>query len=754
MGLKDLFKPKWQYSDPHVRARAIAELNDDALLTEIILNDLDENVRRAALKKLHETVKHTNISKDFHWTKKHENFLKRIAVQDSSEIVRLEAISGVNDIISDKKREDGGRRKRYKDSKEDQDLLVDIARNDASRHVRLKSMENLRDQLALLSIAQEDDDSEVRKAAADLLWDEDLLKEIAEHGKHEDARIAVINNHRIDDKLRTHIACKDNNPTVREEAVRALRDLNHVRNLAQTSIHPEVRSAAESILSEQKILAVKALSAPSGERWNAVRDLRELNVLKIVAAKEKDRDVLKLAVEKLTAYVEKTTDQPALVDIAKSESIEVVRSTAITKIEDEKLKKALSIQLLREAVENFRNEKNFDRRVYLSDAIAQCSSEETISFLGEAMRYEVTVYKNYGEPPRKRLVRRYEEIVGKKFSKKRFKNQYGANCDDGGLLAALDDYKIRSGSGRTNTEKESQGLKVLSPDLIKAIEEGRLDIVKDLIDKGTDVNGKTKDDYTALMRAAQEGHTEIVQLLLERGAHIEAKLKSGQNALITAVALGHARTVQALLDKGADVDSQFSDGETALMVASKEGYDKVVQILLDYGANVNVPRQNGWTALMGAAYRGRAEIARLLLEKGADVNARDEASCTPLIAALVGSNLIAVPVLLEYGADANAVDEKGNPALVLAADVGDTDTVKSLLAKGANVNAKDECGNTALLSAVRYEHCSMAKVLLEKGADVNVKNSKGQTPMKIASNLHSSKDKTDIINTLKMHGGQ
>ena len=452
MGLKNLFKPKWQHSEPHVRAKAVTKLNDEARLTEIILNDLNENVRRAAVKKLHEVVKYANISKDYPWTKKHENFSKRIALQDSSEIVRLEAISGVNDIIKDKEYEDDRGRRRYKDIKEDQDFLVDFARKDASPQVRLQAIEKLRDQSALSSIAQEDDDSEVRKAAANLLHDENLVKEIAKHGKHRDSRIIVINKVIKDDKLLTHIASEDNDYAVREAAVKALRDINHVRNLAQTSIHSEVRSAAESILSEQKILAEKAISAPSGERWNIVRDLKDLNVLNKIAANEKDKNVLSFAVEKLIKYVEETTDQITLLEIARSDFIEVVRNAAIMKLEDKELKDTLSISLLQEAVDKFKKEKNSDRRMYLSDAIAQCSSEETINFLGEAMRYEAALYKNYGEYPRERLVKKYEGIVGKKFSKKGFINQYGSNCDDGGLLAALDDYKIRFGRGRANIE--------------------------------------------------------------------------------------------------------------------------------------------------------------------------------------------------------------------------------------------------------------------------------------------------------------
>ena len=40
MGLKDLFKPKWQHTNESVREKAIMNLDDDKLLKEISLKDL------------------------------------------------------------------------------------------------------------------------------------------------------------------------------------------------------------------------------------------------------------------------------------------------------------------------------------------------------------------------------------------------------------------------------------------------------------------------------------------------------------------------------------------------------------------------------------------------------------------------------------------------------------------------------------------------------------------------------------------
>ena len=51
-----------------------------------------------------------------------------------------------------------------------------------------------------------------------------------------------------------------------------------------------------------------------------------------------------------------------------------------------------------------------------------------------------------------------------------------------------------------------------------ASHEGHIDIVKLLLDKGADVNAKSKDGDTALKAASVKGHTEIVELLKAHGA--------------------------------------------------------------------------------------------------------------------------------------------------------------------------------------------------------------------------------------------
>ena len=51
-------------------------------------------------------------------------------------------------------------------------------------------------------------------------------------------------------------------------------------------------------------------------------------------------------------------------------------------------------------------------------------------------------------------------------------------------------------------------------ELVNAAMEGNLELVRQLLDEGVNVNAKDKHDVTALMAASTVGHTEVVKLLL------------------------------------------------------------------------------------------------------------------------------------------------------------------------------------------------------------------------------------------------
>lgn len=78
---------------------------------------------------------------------------------------------------------------------------------------------------------------------------------------------------------------------------------------------------------------------------------------------------------------------------------------------------------------------------------------------------------------------------------------------------------------------------------------------------------------TPLMRAAAIGHLEVVRQLLQEGADVNFRGPRGSTALMFAAGGGHLEIVQVLVENGADVLLKEDGGWTARMHAEGEAYD-------------------------------------------------------------------------------------------------------------------------------------------------------------------------------------
>jgi uncharacterized protein len=87
----------------------------------------------------------------------------------------------------------------------------------------------------------------------------------------------------------------------------------------------------------------------------------------------------------------------------------------------------------------------------------------------------------------------------------------------------------------------------------EAVHRGALDDLKELAERGADINARDHHHQTALMLAATEGHTAVVEWLVRRGAALDHAAKYGLSALMLAVVRGHGEIVRVLTDAGADV---------------------------------------------------------------------------------------------------------------------------------------------------------------------------------------------------------
>lgn len=151
------------------------------------------------------------------------------------------------------------------------------------------------------------------------------------------------------------------------------------------------------------------------------------------------------------------------------------------------------------------------------------------------------------------------------------------------------------------------------------------------------------DEGLDLIKAAEEGDLQKVQSLLQRGADVNAKASDGDTALIIAVGGGirssmafinskrsNGQLVELLLDRGADINAKGRSG-TPLSAAAASCNTEMVKLLLRRGSEVNAREYCGETALFWATFRGCIDTVRVLLEHGADVNIQDQWGISPLM---------------------------------------------------------------------------------------------------------------------------
>src|SRR5262245_57944496 len=86
-----------------------------------------------------------------------------------------------------------------------------------------------------------------------------------------------------------------------------------------------------------------------------------------------------------------------------------------------------------------------------------------------------------------------------------------------------------------------------------AVHRGSLDDLKQLAERGADINARDRHNQTALMLAATAGHTAVVEWLVRCGAALDHAAKYSLSALMLAVVRGHGEIVRILADAGADV---------------------------------------------------------------------------------------------------------------------------------------------------------------------------------------------------------
>ena len=288
--------------------------------------------------------------------------------------------------------------------------------------------------------------------------------------------------------------------------------------------------------------------------------------------------------------------------------------------------------------------------------------------------------------------------------------------------------------------------------LMTAAKVGVLEAARVLLDRGAKVD-TTDPTYkqTALMVAIRENHPDIVQLFVERGANVNAKTRQGETPgfiLPNSVpGFGHGIGIVrgGLPERGS---RYFIPGAlTPLLYAARDGRLDAAKILVAAGADSKTTDANGITPLLMAISNNQMPVARFLIEKGSDINVSDWYGRTPLWTAVEVRNMDFDNSSFENGVDREPV----------------LDLIKILLEKGANPNPRtkesipirrfmlrttgtlewvDFTGQTPFLRAAWAGDLTVMRLLLEHGADPKIATFAGTTALMVAAGVNWVVDQT------------
>ena len=238
---------------------------------------------------------------------------------------------------------------------------------------------------------------------------------------------------------------------------------------------------------------------------------------------------------------------------------------------------------------------------------------------------------------------------------------------------------------------------------IESAANGDMMAVKLFLAAGMNVNAG---DGDALGKSAEQGRIEVVKTLLDAGADI--------NKGTPLNGIAYDMTKVKLL-------TPFTRVIMAVTIDKKKQaeYTEIIKLLLDKGADSNSKKPNGWSVLAWAAKLRNAEIVKLLLDKGADPNSKEPEGWSVITLVTYPINLInaeIIKLLLDKGADPNSRDPDGWSLLALAAGIGNAEIVKLLLDKGADSNSKEPEWGSVLAMTIAIENAEIVKLLHNAGA--------------------------------------
>lgn len=148
-----------------------------------------------------------------------------------------------------------------------------------------------------------------------------------------------------------------------------------------------------------------------------------------------------------------------------------------------------------------------------------------------------------------------------------------------------------------------------------------VEMVRILVDYGTNVDTQNGDGQTALHIAAAEGDEGLVKYFYSVRASAAIADNQDRTPMHLAAEYGHANVIELLADKfRASIYERTKDGSTLMHIASLNGHAECATMLFRKGVYLHMPNKNGARSIHTAARYGHVGIINTLLQKGEKVD--------------------------------------------------------------------------------------------------------------------------------------
>ncbi|CAH0387234.1 unnamed protein product [Bemisia tabaci] len=283
-----------------------------------------------------------------------------------------------------------------------------------------------------------------------------------------------------------------------------------------------------------------------------------------------------------------------------------------------------------------------------------------------------------------------------------------------------------------------------------------VDMVRILVDYGSNVDSQNGEGQTPLHIAAAEGDEALVKYFY--GVRASASITDNQDRtpMHLAAENGHASIIELLADKfRASIFERTKDGSTLMHIASLNGHADCAMMLFKKGVYLHMPNKDGARSIHTAARYGHVGIINTLLQKGEKVDVTTNDNYTALHIAVESAKPAVVETLLGYGAEVHVRGGKlRETPLHIAARVKDGDRCALMLLKsGAGPNLCTDNGQTPVHVAAKNGNLTTLLLLLEDGGDPLFQNKIGETPLHLASRSCKADVVKHLIDSVKSRQG-